>query len=155
MAPPWEQWRAGLESSGRRRALEPHVPGSLRAGVSRETQSLLLMQHKSPSSLPFSHNKHTAKSLASCFDEATCISPFSVYRKLLLKKVILVFRARVKGPGCLAPLYSRLSRGEEERSRPASGRSQGALPGQVGAKGSGLNTRAVECFPPEISSVPP
>lgn len=68
----------------------------------------------SPISLPFSHNKHTAKSLAGRFDEATCISPFSVYRKLLVKKVILVFMARVKGPGCLAPHRRRLSgqRGE-------------------------------------------
>lgn len=100
------------------------------------------MQHNSPGSLPFSHNKHTAKSLASCFDEATCISPFSVYRKLLLKKVILVFTARVKGPGCLAPVRRQLSGGEEERSWPAGGRSRGALLGQVGAKGSGVNTKA-------------
>lgn len=102
--------------------------------MNRETRRLLLMQHNLHGSLPFSHNKHTAKSLASCFDEATCISPFSVYRKLLLKKVILVFTAHVKGPGCLAPLRRQLSRQEEERSRPASRCSWGMLPGQVGAK---------------------
>lgn len=116
-----EWWRASLGSSGRGRGPEPRIPGSLRAGVSRETQRLLLMQHNSPGSLPFSHNKHTAKSLASCFDEATCISPFSVYRKLLLKKVILVFTARVKGPGCLAPPLAALSgrRGEVPAGRQA------------------------------------
>lgn len=109
----WERCTAALGSGGRRQAPEPRVPGSLRAGVSRETRRLLLMQHNSPSSLPFSHNKHTAKSLASCFDEATCISPFSVYRKLLLKKVILVFTARVKGPGRLPSLPAGLRAAQE------------------------------------------
>lgn len=131
----WERWRAGLGSGGRRQAPEPRVPGSLRAGVSRETRMLLLMQHNSPGSLPFSHNKHTAKSLASRFDEATCISPFSVYRKLLLKKVILVFTARVKGPGRLASLPAGLRGAEEGPGRP-----EGAA--RPGSCESGEGTRA-------------
>lgn len=131
----------------RRQGPEPRVPGSLRAGVSRETRRLLLMQHNSPGSLPFSHNKHTARSLASCFDEATCISPFSVYRKLLLKKVILVFTARVKGPGLLPSLPAGL-RGATGGSRPA-GEVRGTV---VRAHGQ---EHPVECFLPEISSVSP
>lgn len=100
---PWRGSRAGLlwEVVAGVKRQSPAFLEVCEPGVSRETRRLLLMQHNSPSSLPFSHNKHTAKSLASCFDEATCISPFSVYRKLLLKKVILVFTARVKGPGRL------------------------------------------------------
>lgn len=149
-----------MGSGGRRRAPEPRVPGSLRAEVNRETRRLLLMQHNSPGSLPFSHNKHTAKSLASCFDEATCISPFSVYRKLLLKKVILVFTARIKGPGSLAPLHQQLSWAEQESSQLASGRSWGMLPGQVSAKDGGVNTKAKagthrRVFSPEISFLSP
>lgn len=125
--------------------------------VSRETQRLLLMQRNSPGSLPFSHNKHTAKSLAGCFDEATCISPFSVYRKLLLKKVILVFTDPLKGQAASLPLSAGGSL-REERSQLAEGRFQGALAGQVGVKDSGVNTKAgtpTECLPPEISSVSP
>lgn len=103
---------------------EPCVPGSLRAEVSRETQRLLLMPHNSPGSLPFSHNKHTAKSLAGCFDEATCISPFSVYRKLLLKKVILVFTAPLKGQAASSSLSAGSSLREKRRgpSRPVGAR---------------------------------
>lgn len=119
-APAGERGTAALGGGGRRQAPEPRVPGSLRAGLSRETRRLLLMQRNSPGSLPFSHNKHTAKSLASCFDEATCISPFSVYRKLLLKKVILVFTARVKGPGRLSSLPAGLRGAQEAPGRPGS-----------------------------------
>lgn len=114
--------------------------------ASRETRRLLLMRHNSPGSLPFSHNKHTAKSLASRFDEATCISPFSVYRKLLLKKVILVFTARVKGPGRLPLCPPGSGRG---RVRPCP---PGGTETLLGAHG---HQHPLEPFLPEISSVSP
>lgn len=135
-----------MGSGGRRQAPEPRVPGSLRAGVSGETRRLLLMQHNSPGSLPFSHNKHTAKSLASCFDEATCISPFSVYRKLLLKKVILVFTARVKGPGRLPSLPSGLwGHGRVPAGRRGAGDSAGGT--RAGTPRGGFSPRDKLCLP--------
>lgn len=64
--------------------MEPRVPGSLHIRVNKLENPSWYGIH--PALFHFLLTKHTAKALTSCFDEATCISPFTIYRKLLLKE---------------------------------------------------------------------